>query len=486
MKPKIAFVFMLVNSFILNLYSQESKLAIRLAEINRNSAKVIEENMILLSGGKFRMGDNNAGEKVHSEYVSPFWINKYEVTQAEWTAIMGYNPSEYQAHPFLPVTNVYWEECFKFTEKLNYLIGKALYRLPTEAEWEYACRAGSSAAFCFGDSEEELKEYGWFGDNISPVGQLKPNAWGLYDMHGKVQEWCLSDEWAKPARGGSCGGRGTYGGAKFHSEYIGFRLVKNVTAEDDSAIKEIEKAHLAIARERILKRINDNMIKIPGGTFMMGSNLGYDNEKPVHRVTVRPFMISKYEATQEEWEIVTGEDLPQLDIPHNYYYDHNLPIEHISWFDCQKFIKKLNELTGKEVYRLPTEAEWEYACRAGTTTEYFFGDWESPIEEYAWTINNSKNYAQPVGKLKPNPWGLYDIYGNVSEWCQDWHGDYPSSQVIDPKGLISGSERVYRNEAYWHGGDFFRSSKRNFADPNERNRPTGLRLVKTSETLKRK
>jgi formylglycine-generating enzyme required for sulfatase activity len=155
-----------------------------------------------------------------------------------------------------------------------------------------------------------------------------------------------------------------------------------------------------------------DLVLIQPGSFTMGDDGGDGSaEKPAHKVTIsKPFYLGKYEVTQDQWEAVMGANPSYFKGPEN-------PVEDVSWDDCQKFLKKLNERlpgTGGTV-RLPTEAEWEYACRAGTTTKYSFGDTRSDLGEYAWYGGNSHNKNHPVGEKKPNAWGLYDIHGNVCE-----------------------------------------------------------------------
>jgi formylglycine-generating enzyme required for sulfatase activity len=177
---------------------------------------------------------------------------------------------------------------------------------------------------------------------------------------------------------------------------------------------------------------------IPAGTFIMGSPDSdpdaRGNEKPAHRVTIsKPFYIGKYPVTQAQWEAVMGEN------PSRFKGDLNRPVEQVSWDDVQAFIRKINERESTFPCRLPTEAEWEYACRAGTTARYSFGDDERQLGDYAWYDENAGGKTHPVGQRKPNAWGLYDMHGNVWEWMQDRYGDYPSGAVTDPAGPDPGA-----------------------------------------------
>jgi formylglycine-generating enzyme required for sulfatase activity len=164
--------------------------------------------------------------------------------------------------------------------------------------------------------------------------------------------------------------------------------------------------------------IGIDFVLIAAGEFLMGSESGDSDEKPVHRVRIsKNFYLGKYEVTQAQWHAVMGDN------PSRFKGD-TLPVEQVSWEDAQKFIERLNAQEGGTKYRLPTEVEWEYAARAGTTTAYSFGDNPRPLGEYAWFSENFGNTTHPVGQKQPNPWGLYDMHGNVWEWVQDWYGPY--------------------------------------------------------------
>ncbi|WP_089939315.1 SUMF1/EgtB/PvdO family nonheme iron enzyme, partial [Candidatus Entotheonella palauensis] len=201
--------------------------------------------------------------------------------------------------------------------------------------------------------------------------------------------------------------------------------------------------------------IGMEFVLIPEGTFRMGSNDGANNEKPVHQVTIsQPFYLGKYAVTQAQWEAVMGSN------PSDAKGDA-LPVTNVSWNDAQEFIKKLNDREEGNAYRLPTEAEWEYAARAGTTTAYSFGDDPGLLDQYGWYDGNSDNKPQAVGLLKANPWGLYDMHGNVWEWVQDWYGDtYPSDAQTDPAGPQNGDQRVVRGGSFLNSPEVLRSAVR--------------------------
>lgn len=209
-------------------------------------------------------------------------------------------------------------------------------------------------------------------------------------------------------------------------------------------------------------------ILIRPGSFTMGSN------KATHKVTLtKPFYLGKYEVTQEQWEKVMGNN------PSHFKGAKN-PVERVSWTDCQSFVAKLQEKVPGQTFRLPTEAEWEYACRAGATGDYCYGDDRGTLAEYAWYDGNANNTTHPVGEKKPNAWGLYDMHGNVWEWCADWYGDYTTTAVVDPQGASSGSYRVYRGGNWSHNAYYCRVADRSYNDPGYDYFIIGFRLARSS------
>jgi formylglycine-generating enzyme required for sulfatase activity len=442
--------------------------------------------------------------------------------------------------------------------------------LPTEAQWEYACRAGSTGRWCSGDNETELDAYGWHKTNseerLHLGGQKKPNAWGLYDMHGNVFEFCA--DWydkdyyktspendplgplsgsERVVRGGEfgnlatdcrCASRGHLAPTG-NPGHPGFRVClvladtaterpkmsRSTSAAQPSGGSTANKAspavvspdsqspiplpavgslvgadgkwqlppgapppaiapfdaqkakehqegwakHLGVPVE-MSNLVGMKLVLIPPGEFTMGEGDG------AHKVRItKAFYLGKYEVTQEEWEKLLGkENNPsQLKGPKN-------PVEQVSWDDCQVFLKKLSEKCGlpEGSYRLPTEAQWEYACRAGSTSGWFFGENEQGLDEYAWYDKNSEKKTHPVGQKKPNAWGLYDICGNVWEWCADWHDEnyYKVSPHNDPPGPTSGSHRVRRGGSWLHHAGDCRSALRDRGEPGDRGNNLGFRV----------
>ncbi|NQU75335.1 MAG: formylglycine-generating enzyme family protein, partial [Planctomycetes bacterium] len=197
-----------------------------------------------------------------------------------------------------------------------------------------------------------------------------------------------------------------------------------------------------------------------------------DMEKPVHEVTItKPFYLGKCEVTQEQWEAVMGSN------PSRFKGRMN-PVEQVSWNDCQGFLKKLNPKLTALTATLPTEAEWEYACRAGSTTKYCFGNEVKDLGGHAWHSGNSGKRTHPVSKKKPNAWGLYDMHGNVWEWCQDWFGKHRGdSSEKDPTGAKTGRSRVLRGGSWYYAATYCRSASRNGYAPSGRGSDYGFRVA---------
>ena len=216
------------------------------------------------------------------------------------------------------------------------------------------------------------------------------------------------------------------------------------------------------------------MVAIQGGTFQMGSENGNDDEKPVHNVKLHNFYIGKYEVTQAQWKVIMGKN-------RNYFKGDNLPVENVSWNDVQKFLLKLNALTNK-TYRLPTEAEWEYAAGYSKSSATGHTKWagtnnESTIDNFAWYDSNSNNTTHAVGTKQPNELGLYDMSGNLWEWCSDWYDNYSNYAQISPTGPISGSHRVSRGGGWSRDAQYCRVTSRSGNLPEAYGSHVGFRLV---------
>lgn len=250
--------------------------------------------------------------------------------------------------------------------------------------------------------------------------------------------------------------------------------LSNVENNKLSTASEVDKSE--VNKTEIID-LGDNVkmefILISSGSFTMGSgeSVGDSDEMPVHKVTIsRSFYLGKYEVTQEQWAEIMGNN------PSEFKGNKN-PVENVSWNDCQIFLKKLSEKVGKEL-ELPTEAQWEYSSRAGTTTKWSFGDNEESAGDYGWIDINSDKETHPIGSKKPNQWGIYDMYGNVQEWCADWYANpYSKGDSKDPTGPELGQAKVIRGGGWGAIPDDVRSSCRNCNGVDGKNNGIGLRCV---------
>ena len=516
--------------------------------------------LVHIPAGSFQMGspdtersrDSDEGPAHPVTINYDFYMGKYEVTQAQWLAVMGSSPEgytwDYGQGDSYPAYYVSWDDAQAFITGLNSHIadtgqGPATVRLPSEAEWEYAYRAGSTTRFYFGDSlsvgdncEDDgvRSQYMWYCGNNSPkgtkpVGGKLPNAFGLHDMSGNLWEWCEDDwynsytgapsngsAWLDSPRGSDRvrrGGRSdsyalycraavrSYFGPDHRDNGIGFRLAVvewmplegegeapvegefpaegegesvvegegegempaegegEVPDEGEGEVPAEGEGETPIEGEVEAKTIllpGDvplELVRIPAGSFQMGSPDSelsrYSNEGPVHPVTINyDFYMGKYEVTQAQWLAVKGSS------PGGYTWDYgqgdSYPAYYVSWDDAQVFITALNtHITntgqGPATVRLPSEAEWEYACRAGTQTRFYFGDSLSVGDEceddgvrrlYIWYCGNNPASGEPgygskpVGGKLAIPFGLHDMSGNLWEWCEDdWYNSYTGARV---------------------------------------------------------
>jgi formylglycine-generating enzyme required for sulfatase activity len=498
----------------------------------------------------------------HVKITRAFYMAAYPVTQGEYEKVMGVNPSAFTEKQVdvstfkppldrgqieerekkakkvagrdtsrYPVETVNWDEATEFCRTLSAApaerTSQLAYRLPTDAEWEYACRSGTTTRWYSGDDESDLQDYAWFGQNSSgmthPVGKKKPNAWGLYDMHGNVCQWCsdryggymqspVSDPKGPPSgdarvlRGGfwsaiNCRSASRHWNLPAERSRItpGFRVVAEVAVEEqeqptapatpsnagnsnapapaiapfgEAKAKEHQEAwakHLGVPVE-MANSIGMKLVLIPPGEFMMGE--GGD----AHKVAItKAFYLGSYVVTQEQWQTVMGSNPSESKntAPKN-------PVGRVTWEDCQEFLRRLGETPGaaRASYNLPTEAQWEYACRAGSASRYCFGDSDAELGEYAWYRENSGHQMHPVGAKKPNAWGLFDMHGNVNEWCADWYdeGYYRASPGIDPAGPSGGERRARRGGGFDFPAGDCRSAFRYGSKPGVHFGDLGLRV----------
>lgn len=444
--------------------------------------------LVVVPSGSFSMYSRADRSRSLTMAINSFAMGKFEITRAQWKLLMGTNPSKYRWDGLpaegdsLPIDEVSWNEAQEFVKRLSAKTGKT-YRLPSDAEWEFAARAGSKEVYEMSDMRpiaKRLENFAWFSNNSGgrphPVGQKLPNAFGLYDMLGNISEWmedCSRDAYFyniketrdpnsgdgpldnKPWVVAGCEGASIRGGS-FNSSVLeaipssflrankasrasslGFRVARELD-------KPFTRPQLSLSAGELFKDCDycPEMVVMPAGDFLMGLNedrfaslsAEYDeflrpwllHERPQHRVTVRAFAIGKFEVTQEQWEAVMGasqSEFTGIGTPPSNLKGRQLP-ELVSWVSAKEFVKKLSVKTGK-TYRLPSEAEWEYAALAGSQANYSFGDDQLQLTRFAWFVSNSAKTMHPVGGKLPNAFGLYDMHGNVWEWTEDcWNKSY--------------------------------------------------------------
>lgn len=474
----------------------------------------------------------------------------------------------YQQEDDEPVLHLCWNDCVEFCKWLSQKEGVE-YCLPTEAEWEYACRAGTTTPWSFGDWQDVLRvahEYAYWSegpqgqhDRPRSVAKGKPNAFGLYDMHGNVWEY-VADWWhemyykesplddptgpevqhergdlRRIIRGSSYDWDSGGGDAAYRMRitqrssqhpHQGFRValriqgvqgVPPVVDPDEEARKqkrdpgadslEVTAALETSAAKQYPKELSIDLgegvkmefVLLPAGSFLMGSAKGPRDERPVHRVVIsKPFYMAKFPVTQAQWQAVVGKqgrlkDLEELWKNNPDAIGPSKVMVGLNWNDCQDFVAALQKKVAGSLrepnaplaeragydFALPTEAQWEYACRAGTDNEFSFGDDEELLGKYAWfegnmiwpgKHGNPDRAAYPtVGQKKPNRWGLYDMHGGVWEWCSDWYDAdyYLASPLVDPRGPDKGRFKVVRGGSWFRYAKYARSAYRRFFHPEE-------------------
>ena len=500
----------------------------------------------------FTMGspDRFPNEKQHRvALTSGYWMAVTEITQQHWKRVMGTEPwkgePDVREGADIAASYVSWEMASEWCRRANELDKKRppgfAYRLPTEAEWECACRAGTTTAYCFGDSADELGDYAWFEDNAKKagedyghaVGRKRANSWELHDMHGNVWEWCLDASesaefgvvadtyrdgvrdpvsrkgWLRVVRGGSSslGPQDCRSAFRFSFEPFfawgnsGFRPgLTPIPAEggaEDAQLTDRE----APPRSRPLKHgdrwatsLNIGLVYIAPRTFTMGSpqsEEGRGSDETQHDVTLTlGYWMAVTEITQEQWKRVMGTEPWKGNVRKGWH----IAASYINWEMAAEWCKRANDLDEKLPpgfkYRLPTEAEWECACRGGTKTAFGFGDDASKLGRYAWFARNmffaGRRHANPVARKRPNAWDLYDMHGNLGEWCLDAAelknvdfvvADTYRDGVTDPLSKM-GSRRVMRGGNWFKSGPrYFRSARRYAFLPGVASSMAGFRPV---------
>ena len=514
-------------------------------EFQVQQAEPVAQRMRWIPAGHFIMGSDQVepgqlGRDTPEHEVTitdGFWIFDTACTQALWTAVMGANPSLFQS-PRRPVENVSWHDAQKFIRRINNRLPGLDLSLPNEAQWEYACRAGTRTTYSFGQAIPPGRAH--FGGLLSltaSCASLPANSWGLYEMHGNVWEWCedgprsysvhpIADplgptdehshrvirggDWASEARAIRSANRESN-----HPSYrdwgIGFRCVRGLTGAEpeDNTKRELEQPRefrrpfvIRSDVERIsitpLRRpiwassigrdnfglwsefrfgdgagvATQRMRWIIPGRFAMGSaqdeNGSESGEQPQHEVAIsKGFWLFDTPCRQDLWSTVMGFN------PSSFRGDHQ-PVENVSWIDAKEFIHRINQsLTGLEL-SLPTEAQWEYACRAGTITPYSFGNTISTSQ-----VNFSTDRTVSCASLPANPWGLYEMHGNVWEWCEDSHRTYSGHSVIDPTGpATTDLRRTLRGGSWDRPVENARSANRHVQNMHYKANNIGFRCVR--------
>ena len=519
----------------------------------------------------------------------PFYLGVTEVTQDHYKQVTGRSPSHFTSKQLKlatvdshPVENLTWSDAADFCKMLSEFAGlspghmrpgDALklasdgYRLPFEAEWEFACRAGTTTAYWSGDSENSLKGVDWGsgqgGGVTHPVAKLKANPFGLHDLHGNVSEWCrdgwepiyyseFEGRYAVDPSGPEFYGlehvvRGGHFGAAMPTNRSGFRNAysrqKGVHLTGFRVALSVDAVKVLISRKPVVRKPGNEPARavvpflaskasqlqrdwaaylkkpqayknsigmrfelIPPGEFQMGSTdaeikelvkgiaAGREqtqvrDEAPRHKVTLsKPYYLGTYEVTVEQFQKVTGQYRNAGPKGMNH------PAGMIPWRNAVEFCNKLSadeklrpcyiQKDGNWVidpagtgYRLPTEAEWEFACRAGTTSRWHFGNDPKLLDQYAQC--NSQAYTSfPVGQKKPNAFGLHDMLGNHWEWCHDYYAAYPNAlPATDPTGPVTGRNRVVRGGFSMDGPERMRSGRRRWNDPGPTYQGAGIRVV---------
>lgn len=413
-------------------------------------------DMVKVPSGYFTMGlsqDNRqkvSGSTIHPVALDGFVITATPVSQALWTAVMGSNPSSVQ-NPSLPVDMVSWGEVHKFISKLNKATGKT-FSLPTEAQWEYA--AGLQGKDFVSVAE-------WMEDTFSEL----PDSFVVNPPTPKPADHkvvrTVKDRLEIDSHTKKVG--------------VGFRLVQPTgEALSESLLKVLDGA--SFDRETVdasdggsetftVGDVSFKMVKVRGGEFTMGySDKDYsfgrfaipENEKNFHQVTLSDYAIGETEVTVGLWNAVMGY-VPYL----NDINEPLKPVGNISWFDCQKFILKLNALTGR-TFRLPTEAEWEYAARGGSKSRGYGFSGTNDMNSSMWYVDNADMKSKNVKTRKANELGLYDMSGNVWEWCFDRAADYQKTPQTDPCGPSEGTSRILRGGSCASRWDACRITNRSY------------------------
>ncbi len=494
--------------------------------------------MVVVPAGSFEMGSPkeeegryvNEGPQRTVKISRPFTIGKFEVTFEEWDACVAdggcKHKSEYsdQGRGRQPVMNVSWDDITKeYIPWLNRKTGKN-YRLPTEAEWEYAARAKTQTPFWWGDTIST--DQAWYAEPLTyegrsrkktvPVDSFEPNPFGLYNVHGNVWEWvedCWHDNyigapndgsaWLE-ANNGNCARRVLRGG----SWYVGPRSLRSADRSLHQPGTRYTIYGFRLSSPQPNYKPGDTfkdcdvcpeMVVVPAGEFMMGSPKwegGREHYEGPQRIVKigKPFGIGKYEVTFDEWDACVADGGCTHEASDNGWGRGRRPVIFVSWHDItMEYIPWLNRKTGKN-YRLPTEAEWEYAARAKTQTPFWWGATISTDQAnyvgYTYVAGKKGQYrgmTAPVDSFQPNSFGLYNVHGNVREWVEDcYHGNYKGAPTDGSAWLEANNgncaERIVRGGSWTDSPRLLRSAYRTWSGSAPQDEPAlnlGFRVART-------
>jgi Uncharacterized conserved protein len=434
-------------------------------------------DMVRIPAGNFTMhlsSDNRRkvnGGSVHEVALDGFVISAQPVSQALWTAVMGSNPSSVQ-NPSAPVDKVSWNDAKAFLRKLGKATGKSFY-LPTEAQWEYAVKTagsvlGVSVAEWCEDSFDMAGDY--FNDAVLTLNPAGPKVVDRKVIRTVNERMDLDSHTSKAG--------------------VGFRVVQpteDVISEQllgvlDGKVVDREAIDAADGKAETFTvgGVTFKMVKVKGGEFTMGFQdtdspySGFavpENEKNAHQVTLSDFEIGETEVTVALWNAVMG-SVPYL----NEISEPQKPVGNVSWYNCQTFIGKLNALTGRK-FRLPTEAEWEYAARGGALSRHYGFSGSNDPKKAMWYLDNAEMKPKNVKGKAANELGIYDMSGNVWEWCFDKAGDYPVAAQTDPLGADEGTTRILRGGSAASKWEACRISNRSYMPAKNVKGTFGLRLA---------
>ena len=475
--------------------------------------KLVEAGTFTMGATAEQTGAYNNESPAHQVTISKdFYLGETEVTQALWYAVMGQKPTtdgDYQwtsskgLGDNYPAYYITWDDCQEFIAKLNQLTGLT-FRLPTEAEWEYAARGGNKATTqTLYSGSNTIDDVAWYDDNSSSkanqVAAKSANALGLYDMSGNVWEWCYDryGSYGSGARtdptGPTSGPYRVHRGGSYGNYSWNCRVSYRYYSSPDGRYNNFglrlalgdPLPELVETKTVTTNGVTFKMKLVEAGTFTMGATAeqteAYSDEKPAHQVTIsKDFYLGETEVTQALWYAVMGQK-PTTDGDYQWTSSKglgdNYPAYYITWDDCQEFIAKLNQLTGL-TFRLPTEAEWEYAARGGnkaSTQTLYSGS--NTISDVAWYGGNSSSKAHPVAGKAANALGLYDMSGNLYEWCYDGKRTYSSEAQTDPVGPTSGSIRVLRGGSWFYIATDCRVAIRSYGGQSGSDFIYGVRLA---------